>query len=151
LNLQRPQHGAERRQPELALPQWRVSRYLERAVVLAAPIAHRHREGALLTPHRALHLCEHRAGARRGAGGRLEPQRAQHDLGIVLRIEQRLAQHVAPGALLGALGNVGRKVRARLLGAQRRLIDRERGHGDVHLEAALQDLGGNKDRATQVM
>src|SRR5262249_57544953 len=77
-------------------------------------------------------------------------ERRQHGRGSALGIEQTLAEHVAPRALLRAVGNVRRELRRRLLRAQRRFVNRECGDRNVYLEAAVVDRGWHIDRATQV-
>src|SRR5690606_25979876 len=63
---------------------------------------------------------------------------------MILGIEHRLAQHVAPGA-----GDVVGRRRAvellRLLRAQRRIVDDELLDGDLHLEPGLVELGVHED------
>jgi hypothetical protein len=151
LHLQRPEHGAEGREAEIALAQRELARH--RQFTLAEPVAHRHGEGAHLAAHRALHPGQHGVsfGGRAGRRGPLQPQRAQHDLGVVPGVQQRLAEHVAPRALLRALGHVRWKVGTGLLRAQLRLVDRKRGNIEVHLEAAVHDVGRHVEGAAQVM
>jgi hypothetical protein len=161
LNLQGAEHRAEGRKSQLALPQ--PGRAAENQRAGAELVAHRHGEAALPAAYRGLHLRQQRArdGRRRSAGraaaaipGRAGIRveiRLQHDLGKFAGIEQRLAEHVVPRALFGALGHVGRKVGAGLLRAQRRLIYAERRHGNVDLAAAAPDVGRHVDAAAQLV
>jgi hypothetical protein len=112
------------------------------------PIAHRHHERARLSAHRRLDARHHAVRRVRGAGRRLlERQCTQEDVRMMLGVEERGPQHVATRAFPGALGHLGRKVRAELARAQLLLIDRERVHRDADLEARAPHVGGNVDRA----
>ncbi len=123
LHLQCTEQGAERREPDIALPQRGLAGYDDCAGGEA--VARRHADGAHLPAHRGLHPGQHRPrlaagfapGARRRLPGRLEPHRAQHDLRVALTVEQRLPEHVAPRSLPGAVRHLGREIGAVLLRA----------------------------------
>ena len=132
LYLQGSQQGTEGLEAEFALFEHRVT--ADDQPLGGALVANQHVELMRRTAHPCLHASLHRALRRLR---RRKPHGAQHDLGVVLRIQQCRSEHVAPCALARRLRHLGWKIRARLC-AQFSFVYAQTLQRHMHLEAALQ-------------